>query len=117
MRDYSKSITYLHQEMEKQTLPHQNPYLDAIEAMEEIMRQNSCKSDNSTCCSKYREQLKEIIMKFYDIPNDTYAYNLTRVKEAFYIGTVSINDFDEFTEENIDELVDYIVEQFKKTAD
>lgn len=59
-----------------------------------------------------REQLKKIIMEFYNIPNDTYAYNLTRIKESFDVGTVSIDDFEEFTEENIEELVDYIIKQY-----
>ena len=51
-------------------------------------------------------------MDFFDVPNDTYTYNLTRVKEAFEIGTMSLDDFEELDESNIDELVDYIIAHY-----
>lgn len=59
-----------------------------------------------------RQKLKEIIMDFFDVPNNTYTYNLTRVKEAFEIGTMSLDDFEEIDESNIDELVDYIIANY-----
>lgn len=56
------------------------------------------------------EVLKEILMNYFDINGDTYAYNLTRVKSAFEVGTITLDDFEEFTEETIDDMVAYIKE-------
>lgn len=60
-----------------------------------------------------REKLKEILMQYFDI-GDSYAYNLTRVKEVFAVGTVTIDDFEEFDEEIIDDLVEYILEYYER---
>lgn len=60
-----------------------------------------------------REKLKEILMQYFDI-GDSYAYNLTRVKEGFAVGTVTIDDFVEFDEEIIDDIVEYILEHYEK---
>lgn len=60
-----------------------------------------------------REKLKEILMQYFDI-GDSYTYNLTRVKEGFVVGTVTIEDFEEFDEEIIDDIVDYILEHYEK---
>lgn len=59
------------------------------------------------------EKLKRILMKYFDINNDTYAYNLTRDKAAFSVGTMTFDDFEEFTEEIIDDIVEYIKENIK----
>ena len=56
-----------------------------------------------------RDKLKELLMKYFTI-GDSYSYNLTRVKEAFAIGTVSLEDFIEFDEEFIDNVVDYLIQ-------
>lgn len=58
-----------------------------------------------------KEKLKEILMRFFNI-GDSYAYNLTRVKEGFVVGTITIDDFEEFDEEIIDDLVEYILERY-----
>ena len=56
----------------------------------------------------FNEKLKDILMDYFDIKNDVYAYNLTREKEAFSIGTMSFDDFEEFNEETIDDIVEFI---------
>ena len=58
--------------------------------------------------SFFSERLKDVLMDYFDINNDTYAYNLTRDKKAFSVGTMSFDDFEEFNEEIIDDIVDYI---------
>lgn len=58
-----------------------------------------------------REKLKDILMQYFDI-GDSYAYNLTRVKEGFVVGTVTIDDFEEFSEEIIDDIVGYILDKY-----
>lgn len=58
----------------------------------------------------FTERLKDVLMNYFDIDNDTYAYNLTRDKEAFSVGTMTLEDFEEFSEEIIDDIVKYINE-------
>lgn len=60
----------------------------------------------------FKERLKDVLMGYFDINNDTYAYNLTRHKSAFEAGTMSLDDFEEFTEEIIDDIVEYIKSSF-----
>lgn len=59
-----------------------------------------------------KEAIEEKLMKYFDInTNNCMAYNLTRVKEAKQYGTLTIDDFVEFDEETINDIVNYI---FKK---
>lgn len=58
-----------------------------------------------------RDKLIEVICNYFDIGNDCYTYNLTRVKEAFSVGTMSFDDFEELSEENAIDLADYIIEK------
>ena len=53
------------------------------------------------------EKLKSLLMEYFDI-GDSYTYNLTRVKSAFGYGTMSIDDFEEFSEEKIDDIFKFI---------
>lgn len=41
---------------------------------------------------------------------DTYTYELKRAKAAFEVGTMSLEDFEEWTEENVDDLAESIVD-------
>lgn len=43
--------------------------------------------------------------------DDTYAYFLTRTKEAFSVGTVTLDDFVEWTDEDIADLTDSIIDK------
>ena len=52
--------------------------------------------------------LKEILMRYFSI-GDSDVYSLTRVKEAFWLGTMHLEDFVEWDETNIDDLLGYIV--------
>lgn len=56
----------------------------------------------------FSERLKDVLMDYFDVPSDTYAYNLTRDKSAFVVGTITPDDFEEFDEETIDDLLKYI---------
>lgn len=55
-----------------------------------------------------RDKLKELLMEYFSI-GDSYSYNLTRVKSAFLVGTISLEDFEEFDENVIDDIVDYLL--------
>ena len=63
-----------------------------------------------------REKLAQVLFDFFGFndKNGTYTYDLTRCKTAFGIGTMSLDDFEELTEERIYELADYIIENVKK---
>lgn len=55
-----------------------------------------------------KDKLKELLMEYFTI-GDSYCYNLTRVKSAFAVGTVSLEDFEEFDESVVDDIVDYLL--------
>lgn len=52
--------------------------------------------------------LKKLLMEYFRIGIDCYAYNLTRDKSAFECETVKVDDFEEFDEEVIDDIIDFI---------
>lgn len=58
-----------------------------------------------------KEELRQRLMDYFRIGIDCYAYNLTRVKEGFAVGTVTIDDFVEFDEEIVDDIVDYVLRE------
>lgn len=53
------------------------------------------------------DKLRQLLTEYFNI-GDSYAYWLTRVKEAFVYGTVTLDDFEEFTEESIDDIIEFI---------
>ena len=55
-----------------------------------------------------KDKLKDLLMEYFTI-GYSYSYNLTRAKEAFAIGTVSLEDFEEFDESVIDDIVEYLL--------
>lgn len=61
------------------------------------------------------EMLTNFFAKWAGI-GDSYIYDLTRVKESFSVGTVSINDFVEWDEERIGILVADLLEWLMRDA-
>lgn len=57
-----------------------------------------------------RDKIHSAINEHLNI-DDTYAYFLTRIKEAFSVGTVTIDDFEEWTDDDVADLVDSIMEK------
>ena len=55
-----------------------------------------------------REKLVELLAEYFNI-GDSYAYNLTRVKSAFACGTVELDDFEEFNDETVEDIVSYLI--------
>lgn len=55
-----------------------------------------------------KEKLTEILSRYFAI-GDSYAYNLTRDKQAFMCGTMGFDDFEEFDEETVADIVDYLL--------
>ena len=62
-----------------------------------------------------KEQIADKLNEFFDInaKDGTYVYNLTRVKEAFGYGTMTIDDFEEIDSIFIDELADFILDNIR----
>lgn len=52
-------------------------------------------------------ELKEILMSYFCI-GDSDTYQLTIAKEAFYISTMTLDDFVEWYEDQVDNLIKYI---------
>lgn len=62
---------------------------------------------------KYKEvidNLKDKLMEYFEVGGDCYFYVLTRDKSAFYYGTMSFDDFKEFNEEQVDDIIDFLKE-------
>lgn len=55
-----------------------------------------------------RERLTEILSKYFDI-GDSYYYRLTRVKTAFAVGTMELDDFVEFDDETVDGIAEFLL--------
>lgn len=55
-----------------------------------------------------REKLIEILAKYFTI-GDSYEYSLTRVKEAFAIGTMTLDDFVEFDDDKVADIADHLI--------
>jgi hypothetical protein len=56
-----------------------------------------------------KEELKDKLNKFFNM-KDPYVYQLTRTKEAFQVGTMTLDDFEEIDDNFIDELAYFILE-------
>ena len=66
--------------------------------------------------NKIKEKHVKILRDYFQIDNYNYYYNLTRDKEAFNTGTMSFDDFEEFDEETVNDLAEYIVKHLKTKA-
>ena len=59
--------------------------------------------------NEMRERLIQLLSRYFDI-GDSYTYNLTRVKSAFAVGTVDLDDFEEYTEDDVANLADHLLD-------
>lgn len=59
--------------------------------------------------NEMRERLIQLLSRYFDI-GDSYIYNLTRAKSAFAVGTVDLDDFEEYTEDDVADLADYLLD-------
>ena len=55
-----------------------------------------------------RERLIEILNKYFEV-GDSDFYVCNRVKEAFALGTMSLDDFSEIDETNTGDIADYLL--------
>ena len=59
--------------------------------------------------NEIRERLIQLLSRYFNI-GDSYTYNLTRVKTAFDVGTIGLDDFEEYTEGDVAGLAEYLLE-------
>lgn len=57
-----------------------------------------------------REAVMQALNKYFSI-GDSDTYELTRVKEAFCVGTMTLDDFEEWNEDNVSDLCDYLMKE------
>lgn len=57
-----------------------------------------------------RDAVMQALNKYFSI-GDSDTYELTRVKEAFYAGTMTLDDFEEWNEDNVSDLCDYLMKE------
>lgn len=55
-----------------------------------------------------KEKLIELLNKYFNV-GDSDFYVCNRVKEAFTLGTMSLDDFSEVDEENTSDIADYLL--------
>lgn len=58
---------------------------------------------------KQKQQLVNLLNQYFNI-GDSYAYNLTRIKDAFTVGTMTFDDFKEFTEETTTDIAEFLID-------
>ena len=54
------------------------------------------------------EQLIELLNQYFNV-GDSDFYICNRVKEAFTLGTMSLDDFSEIDEDNTADIADYLI--------
>lgn len=64
--------------------------------------------------NELREKTRNKLVKYFDIGNDSYFYILTRDKSAYQYETMHFDDFKEFDEEQIDDIINFL---FSKRSD
>jgi hypothetical protein len=56
-----------------------------------------------------KDELHNILSEYFlDNPEGSYTYELTRVKEAFNVGTMGLEDFVEWDEDNVEDLTNFL---------
>lgn len=63
-----------------------------------------------------KEDVMAALRNYFTI-GDSYTYELTRSKDAFEIGTMSLDDFWEWDEYNISDLCEYLMENIFSSKD
>lgn len=56
-----------------------------------------------------KDNLVSVLNVYFSNYTDTYAYNLTRDKSAFSHGTMTMEDFEEFSEETTSDFAEHLI--------
>ena len=83
---------------------------DLIEKLSsELERVKAELTHGTTKKATNREKLLHLLTVYFNI-GDSYEYSLTRVKEAFELGTMTLDDFVEFDGAKVADIADYLIE-------
>lgn len=58
---------------------------------------------------RFHEKLPFMLRQCFEVGGDCYTFNLTRCRSAFAVGTIDVDDFEEFTEEDIEDIARYVL--------
>ena len=78
--------------------------------IEYYKRKNTRLKQKNTEYKEVIDNLKDKLMEYFEVGRDSYFYVLTRDKSAFDYGTMSFDDFIEFSEEQVDDIIDFLKE-------
>lgn len=79
----------------------------AISALERGGRRKGCDGGYHRKNTTFKETIKKALVEYFYNTN-VYACDLTRVNEAMETGNTNLLDFDEFSEEVINDMTEYI---------
>ena len=79
----------------------------AISALEREERRKGCDGGYHRKNITFKETIKKALVEYFYNTN-VYACNLTRVNEAMETGNINLLYFDEFSEEVINDMAEYI---------
>lgn len=79
----------------------------AISALEREERRKGCDGGYHRKNTTFKGTIKKALVEYFYNTN-VYACNLTRVNEAMETGNINLLDFDEFSEEVINDMAEYI---------
>lgn len=79
----------------------------AISALEREERRKGCDGRYHRKNTTLKETIKKALVEYFYNTN-VYTCNLTRVNEAMETGNTNLLDFDEFSEEVINDMAEYI---------
>lgn len=80
-----------------------------ISALEREERRKGCDGGYHRKNTTFKETIKKALVEYFYNTN-VYACNITRVDEAMETGNINLLDFDEFSEEVINDMAEYINE-------
>lgn len=108
--DNNMSLIEENQDLKKQLKIKHDGFMASVEESCDLAKENEkLKKQNQ----KYKEvinNLKDKLMKYFEVGRNSYFYVLTRDKSAFDYGTMSFDDFKEFSEEQVDDIIDFLKE-------
>lgn len=79
----------------------------AISALEREEGRKGCDGGYHRKNTTFKETIKKALVEYFYNTN-VYACDLTRVNEAMETGNINLLDFDEFSEEVINDMTEYI---------
>lgn len=95
----------------KANVPDEYFFLEYNATIYDILEENKQLKEAQ---NELREKIRNKLVKYFDIGNDSYFYILTRDKSAYQYGTMHFDDFKEFDEEQIDDIINFL---FSKRSD